>query len=307
VIRVTWLPTLVLGFLGVPRASADLLSPVGQDRFVTVSAEAVDTAVPASDYDTDGFSASDFGPIDVSRTANASIATASASAGAAQSSQILGDSIRATGDVSGTGTGLDYSAYGQAAAESHCEVTFDVTAPSSFALSGSLAAAGIGVSSVTLEGPSGTVASVDGASNQTTPVSESGPLSPGTYTLVVEASGSAYADFFVFLTASASFDVLLELTRAPTSSEIAPEPHHASPNPFRESTTIRLDRPDVPAVEASVHDVAGRRVRSLPAPSGRQLSWDGRDDSGRIVRPGVYLVRVRLGEDTRVVKVSRVD
>jgi hypothetical protein len=35
-----------------------------------------------------------------------------------------------------------------------------------------------------------------------------------------------------------------------------------------------------------------------PAPSGRhQLLWDGKDDGGRLVAPGIYVFRVKVATD----------
>jgi hypothetical protein len=64
-------------------------------------------------------------------------------------------------------------------------------------------------------------------------------------------------------------------------------------------------------VRVSLHDLGGRRVRELAkpyaSPPGRHdLVWDGRDDAGRRVRPGVYLVRVRVGAEERHARISLV-
>jgi hypothetical protein len=53
-----------------------------------------------------------------------------------------------------------------------------------------------------------------------------------------------------------------------------------------------------------IFDLAGHRVRDLSQftqrPSGEhRLEWDGRDEQGRLVGPGTYLVRVRLGTDSQ--------
>ena len=50
-----------------------------------------------------------------------------------------------------------------------------------------------------------------------------------------------------------------------------------------------------------VIDVAGRVVRTLEPGTVRSagthtLRWDGRDHSGRQVRPGAYFVRARVGD-----------
>lgn len=75
----------------------------------------------------------------------------------------------------------------------------------------------------------------------------------------------------------------------------------AGANPFRGHLELLLavDAPQQVAVE--VYDIAGRRVRtlatSLAARDVSTLRWDGRDDAGRQVPAGVYLVRAR-GEGT---------
>jgi subtilisin family serine protease len=61
-----------------------------------------------------------------------------------------------------------------------------------------------------------------------------------------------------------------------------------SPNPFRGSVTI--DAP--PGSRVRVFDPQGRVVRRLSSDGTmRHLSWDGRDDRGSAVRPGLYFVR----------------
>ena len=71
------------------------------------------------------------------------------------------------------------------------------------------------------------------------------------------------------------------------------------PNPFASTTSFQvlLDRQSV--VIADVFDLAGRRVRVLhagPLEAGAHaLVWDGRDDTGAVRPPGVYLVRISDG------------
>jgi hypothetical protein len=73
----------------------------------------------------------------------------------------------------------------------------------------------------------------------------------------------------------------------------------ARPNPSRGRTTLWLALEAPTRVRARVCDVAGRTVRvladgSLPA-GVRALQWDGRDQSGAVVSPGVYFCRVLAG------------
>ena len=54
-------------------------------------------------------------------------------------------------------------------------------------------------------------------------------------------------------------------------------------------------------LEVNFFDLSGRRVRRLydqPSSSGvYEISWDGLDDSGRLVPPGLYLARVSIRVD----------
>ena len=79
------------------------------------------------------------------------------------------------------------------------------------------------------------------------------------------------------------------------------------PNPFNAASgagQIQIDLAKVQhpqALTVALYDLAGRRVRVLwdgPAAAGRKrLAWDGRDDSGRLVAPGHYLLRVEIDAD----------
>ena len=70
------------------------------------------------------------------------------------------------------------------------------------------------------------------------------------------------------------------------------------PNPFNASTAISVA---VPAgeVEVEVYNILGQPVRRLfrgYRPAGvYRLTWDGRDEGGRVVASGVYLVSAQLG------------
>jgi hypothetical protein len=79
------------------------------------------------------------------------------------------------------------------------------------------------------------------------------------------------------------------------------------PNPSRGTLRLALELPVSTVVEAGIYDLTGRRVRELPAGSmsaGRHtLSWDGHDDSGRLVAPGVFFARIQtaLGNRSRTI------
>jgi Tol biopolymer transport system component len=74
------------------------------------------------------------------------------------------------------------------------------------------------------------------------------------------------------------------------------------PNPFGRSTTLRLELPRAANVRLAVFDLQGRRVRTLFAGSKAAghlaFEWNGLDDAGRRVRPGVYLCRAMVNHET---------
>ncbi len=67
------------------------------------------------------------------------------------------------------------------------------------------------------------------------------------------------------------------------------------PNPFNPSVSIRLYLDTEREVAISVHDLRGRRVRSLHdgriAAGWRTIVWDGLDDAGRAAASGVYFLK----------------
>jgi hypothetical protein len=72
----------------------------------------------------------------------------------------------------------------------------------------------------------------------------------------------------------------------------------AMPNPFNPSTTLRFGIAAAGALVIDVFDARGRRVRGLRreahAPAGfHRVTWDGRDDAGRRVASGAYVVRMQ--------------
>jgi len=73
-------------------------------------------------------------------------------------------------------------------------------------------------------------------------------------------------------------------------------------NPFRAHTTLRLALPGG-ASRVEVHDVVGRRVRTLAEAldaGGHVLAFDGRDDAGRTLAAGTYFVTVVTPEERRI-------
>jgi hypothetical protein len=87
---------------------------------------------------------------------------------------------------------------------------------------------------------------------------------------------------------------------------LALEPNY--PNPFNPSTTISFALPERVQVEVAIYDAGGRQVRVLAREhmdgGRRTISWDGRDDSGRLVSSGVYFCRLRAGHQLATRKLT---
>jgi hypothetical protein len=67
------------------------------------------------------------------------------------------------------------------------------------------------------------------------------------------------------------------------------------PNPASRSASIRFSGPGAASAGANasvaLYDVAGRLVRELALPGGRETSWDLTDAVGAPVSPGTYFLR----------------
>jgi len=79
-----------------------------------------------------------------------------------------------------------------------------------------------------------------------------------------------------------------------------------APNPFNPSTEIRFRLDRQAEVALDVYAADGRHVRTLlsgTVPAGESaVTWRGRDDAGRAVSAGLYLVKLRAEGDTSAAK-----
>lgn len=110
--------------------------------------------------------------------------------------------------------------------------------------------------------------------------------------------------------------------RAPRANVIAVEPpaivavapgvrlSAPYPNPFRTGTALAYELDAAGPVSIAVHDVSGRRVRTLAEsvwhePGSHRSQWDGRDDGGREVPAGVYFQVVRVAGGSAAARIVR--
>ncbi len=83
------------------------------------------------------------------------------------------------------------------------------------------------------------------------------------------------------------------------------------PSPTRGAVDLAWTLPHAARVDLTIWNAAGRAVRELvrangtlsPAGSGA-AHWDGTDEGGRRVAPGVYFVRLEAGPATRTARVT---
>ena len=80
---------------------------------------------------------------------------------------------------------------------------------------------------------------------------------------------------------------------------VAPRLYPNYPNPFNPATTISFVLPKAGQVRLTIYNVQGQIVRRLAngwKTAGRyQIRWDGRDDSGKAVASGLYLLQMSSG------------
>jgi enediyne biosynthesis protein E4 len=76
------------------------------------------------------------------------------------------------------------------------------------------------------------------------------------------------------------------------------------PNPFNGSTAIRFSLPSATHIELSIFNLAGQQVTTLVSREHQAgaytIHWDGRDDDGRKLASGVYLYRLKTGDQQQV-------
>ncbi|MBN1825593.1 MAG: M6 family metalloprotease domain-containing protein [Candidatus Eisenbacteria bacterium] len=123
-------------------------------------------------------------------------------------------------------------------------------------------------------------------------------------TILAVASDGSLADSLVWLVGS-------DVNTAVATAGNAPAPPGrlltAAPNPFNPTVTVRAILPSAGHARLTVHDPSGRRVAVLldeRAEAGEVIrAWNGRDDAGRPVPSGVYLLRLDAGNRAETRKI----
>ncbi|MBN1756138.1 T9SS type A sorting domain-containing protein [bacterium] len=80
------------------------------------------------------------------------------------------------------------------------------------------------------------------------------------------------------------------------------------PNPFNPSTSIEYALPVDCAIDLSVYDILGKKVKTIDAgekPAGYySATWKGRDNDNNPVASGLYFIKLEAGDFKEVVKVQ---
>ncbi len=133
-------------------------------------------------------------------------------------------------------------------------------------------------------------------------------LLPGATTLQLQffaADGGAAS-----LVEAALDDLVLRMSRSTDIAVSPPRPVALAvyPNPFNPNTTISYELRRAGPVRLDLYDLRGRRVRRLvdTAQSAgiQRVVWDGRDDQGRRLASGVYLLRLEAAQESFTRKVT---
>jgi hypothetical protein len=103
------------------------------------------------------------------------------------------------------------------------------------------------------------------------------------------------------------YDTLFAVRASPAPAGVTPHPvtklAAPRPSPFRDRVTLGFTLEAPANVELSIHDLAGRRIRTLVTGARmgagpHEILWDGYTDDGRRVPAGVLFVRFMAGGRT---------
>jgi len=82
------------------------------------------------------------------------------------------------------------------------------------------------------------------------------------------------------------------------------------PNPFDQGTIIRYELPDDESVSLKIFNILGQQVKRVNHiaiyPGRHEIAWDGKDDLGKDVSPGIYFYQLLSTNKTQVKKMVHI-
>lgn len=261
-----------------------------QSRFVEAGAEATDDI----DYDSQSqhIPASGFAPFNEVAQAYGNMGGSGSAASGFQRTTLLPHAIHGFGSHSAWAEVFAEVGSSWASGASRCNIDFRLLEGSPITFQGYVEAYDNGGVAVILGDGTNTYYEYvfnDPNVNDHLDFNESGWLPAGDYHLTLETSGYSNGLPFQNQYAFGAFDVSLILGSATGVGGITHAPStvtRAYPNPFQSATRIV---PSSTARELNVYDLAGRLVRRWM--TSEVIEWDGTDQAGRKLAPGVYFVR----------------
>jgi len=95
----------------------------------------------------------------------------------------------------------------------------------------------------------------------------------------------------------------------PEISQISSLTTHISnyPNPFNPDTTIKLELAESGKIELAIYNIKGQKVKTLldctTVPGTYECNWNGKDEMGKSVSSGQYVVKLKLNEKETTSKI----
>ncbi len=302
------LPTLfalALPFmLSVSASRADIV-PTSQNRYIRATGDAYDN-FGASDSELDTASTATFGPFVSNAAATGTLPDAFGTGTAIQSSSIFPTHIIASGSSSANSESYFDDNYGLSDGRSHVEVTFDLTAPSGYTITGEMGGFDGGFGQLSLRDDQSTwYVTYETPFNGSDILNLSGTLAAGSYTLTIDVRSDAYADPYEFRYGFSEFiDVLFALDAATGIPAGTAQTLTVAPNPTRGGTVISHTFTPTSSFRFAVYDIRGRLVRDFTNVAARRIEWNGRDDSGRRVSAGTYFLKLANGGENALRKIT---
>jgi hypothetical protein len=309
---VSWFPPLLpaaLALIAFPLAAGAAVTFVDPSRVVQTFAT-VDFRTGDDSQSQDRFESSEIGGFDQAANCQAGVPGDQATSAASQLSYIEPEMLLAEGNIQAQAEIGDLADFAEAFGESRYHTVFSVDVPTEVELLVTLTATGNGRANFVFRRVDGEIFVYRSVIGGTDSVEDTRTLPPGDYELTAQSSGFGQAfpaggePAFGSFSLSLDFQATADVASGNQGRNARAFPVVA-PNPVRVETRI-LAPARIGAVENTrstilIVDLSGRVVRRFDAVGPSGILWDTRDDAGRSVPAGLYLVRSGGGASTRAV------